>query len=182
MSYLPLVFQMLLVSVAATAAAFDWRSRRIPNWLTFSGMAAGLGLNTFVFGWPGLKLALEGFGLAVLIYVPLFLLRGMGAGDVKLMAAVGAITGPANWLGIFIATGILGGLAALVLLLARGRLKKTLWNVVSLLHSLLRLRAPYAAQPDLDVSDPRAITLPHGVVIAAGCLVFIGASAFLAPH
>ena len=74
--------------MVAIAAVYDIRFRRIPNWLVLTGLVLGLGLNTFLFRWPGARASLLGIGLAFLIYFPLYLLRGMGAGDVKLMAAI----------------------------------------------------------------------------------------------
>jgi prepilin peptidase CpaA len=169
---IPWSYQVLLVIMVAIAAGFDLRYRRIPNWLVGTGLVWGMLMNTLLFGWPGLKTSLLGIGLAFIVYFPLFLVRGMGAGDVKLMMAVGALVGPLNWLYIFVMTGILGGAAALLLLAWRRRLRQTFSNVVVILSELLHLRAPFAADEKLDVHSPNAITMPHGVTIAAGSLLF----------
>ena len=66
--------------------------------LVVAGFVVGIALNTWLAGWPGTQQSLMGFGLAALVYVPLFILRAMGGGDVKLMAAAGAIIGPRDWL------------------------------------------------------------------------------------
>src|ERR1700722_10475408 len=129
MSFPPVVFQVVLVLMVTIAAVYDIRFRRIPNWLVLTGLVLGLGLNTFLLRWSGARASLLGIGLAFLIYFPLYLLRGMGAGDVKLMAAIGAIVGAANWFGIFIVSALLGGIAAILLLLSRGKLLNSLWNV-----------------------------------------------------
>ncbi len=94
LTYLPLVMQVVLVLIVMTAGIYDLRFRRIPNWLVLVGLVLGFGLNTFLFGLSGLERSAMGMGLALLIYFPLYLLRAMGAGDAKLMAAVGAIVGP----------------------------------------------------------------------------------------
>ena len=112
LTYLPLVTQVVLVLIVMTAGIYDLRYRRIPNWLVLVGLVLGFGLNTFLFGLSGLGLSLKGMGLALLIYFPLYLLRAMGAGDAKLMAAVGAIFGPGNWIMLFMVTAVLGGVAA----------------------------------------------------------------------
>src|ERR1700730_4198826 len=105
-------------------------------------------MNSFFFLWVGgsFRYSLLGLGLGLLIYFPLYLLRGMGAGDVKLMAAIGSIVGAANWFGIFVVTALLGGVVALMLLLARGRLSNSLWNVGFLLQQVSTLQPPYARE------------------------------------
>ena len=103
---LPLLLRALFLSVAIVAAIYDWRFRRIPNWLCLAGLIAGFCAQTYLRGAAGLLAAAEGFGLALLIYMPLYLLRGMGAGDVKLMAALGSIAGPLDWLIFFMITAV----------------------------------------------------------------------------
>src|SRR5712692_9909112 len=122
---LPRVLQAVLVLIVGAAGIYDLRFRRIPNWLVLTGLVLGIGLNGFLFEWAGLRNAAMGFGLALLIYFPLYMLRAMGAGDAKLMAAVGSIVGPGNWIILFVVTAILGGVAALVVLLFAGRIRKT---------------------------------------------------------
>ena len=109
---LPVVLQVLLVLIVVTAGIYDLRYRRIPNWLVLAGLVLGIGLNTFLFDLEGLKRAALGMGLALLIYFPLYALRAMGAGDAKLMAAVGSIVGWQNWIVLFVVTALLGGLTA----------------------------------------------------------------------
>src|SRR5262245_26585197 len=108
-----------LTAVTFTAAVTDVRSRRIPNWITVGGFAAGLFLNVALYGLAGLKASLLGFGLALLIHLPLFAFRVTGGGDVKLMAATGAILGPQEWLRLFILASIAGGVHALALIMFR---------------------------------------------------------------
>jgi len=91
---LPGTGQILLGILVAIAAIFDIRYRRIPNWLVLAGINAGFVWNSSVSGWSGLGRAAEGLGLGFALYFPLYLIRARGAGDVKLLAAVGAIAGP----------------------------------------------------------------------------------------
>jgi prepilin peptidase CpaA len=181
MTFPPLVFQIIVLLLVVTAAAYDARFRRIPNWLVLSGLILGIGLNSFLFEWRGLRFALLGMGLALLIYFPLYLLRGMGAGDVKLMAAIGSLLGAANWFGIFIITALLGGVVAVILLLARGKLQRSLWNVGFLIGRIASLKAPYARE-ELDLSSPKSMKLRHGVVIALGSTLFLAAAWIWAPR
>jgi prepilin peptidase CpaA len=184
-----MILQGILVLVVIVAAAFDLRYRRIPNWLTLSGLVLGIGLNSLLVAEPGLhwydgynwRSSLAGFGLAFVIYFPLYLLRGMGAGDVKLMAAIGSLVGPVNWFGVFVLSNVLGGLAAVALLLFRGRVGKTFGNVGFMLSELAHMRAPYARKEELDVKSPKAATMPHGLAIAIGSLAFLAAAAIWAP-
>jgi prepilin peptidase CpaA len=175
LTQLPAAMQVVLVVIVVTAAIYDLRYRRIPNWLVLVGLVLGFGLNTF---WPkfalaGLTRAGLGMGLALLIYFPLYLLRAMGAGDAKLMAALGSIVGPGNWIVLFVATAILGGIMALIVLLFAGRIRKTFWNLGWILNEIIHFRAPYHSSEELDVRSARAMRLPHGVAIALGSIAFL---------
>lgn len=169
----PEPLQFALVLLVAVAAIYDWRFRRIPNWLVVTGFCSGVSLQTALFGWRGLKEAALGCAAAFAVYFVLFALRAMGGGDVKLMAAIGSMTGPSNWLNIFILASVLGGIIAVVLILSRGTLTRTLRNVLSAVRNFLRLKAPYRENPELDISHPQAVTLPHGISIALGCFLFL---------
>jgi prepilin peptidase CpaA len=187
LSYLPPVVQALLALVVIIAGVSDFRSRRVPNWLTFSGVFLGVALNAFLSydlpGQPLLWASLKGLGVALAVYLPLYMLRGMGAGDVKLMAAVGAIAGgPGNWLGILVLTSIFGALAAIILVTFKHRFRQTFQNIWVILISLRHRQAPFENNPQLDVRSDQAIRLPHAVVIACGTLSFLVAAAIWAPR
>jgi prepilin peptidase CpaA len=170
---LPNVLKVLLALVVVVAAIFDLRWKRVPNSLTLPGLLLGISLNTIFFQREGLWSSLEGLGLAFLIYFPLFLLRAMGGGDVKLMAAVGAIAGPGNWLRIFFFTLLFGALAAIILMFAKRRVRRTLENMWLILASLGSGQAPYARNPELDVRSEQSVRLPHAVTIACGAIAFL---------
>ena len=99
----------------------------------------------------------------------------MGAGDVKLMAAVGALVGWERWFGIFFVTALIGGVMAMILVLSRGRLKKTLFNVGFILSEMKSGRPAYLANEELDVKNKKALGLPHGAVIAVSTRLLSGA-------
>jgi prepilin peptidase CpaA len=170
---MPLVLKIALIVVVASAAFYDVRTRKIPNWLNLSGLVLGLGLNTLLLHAHGIMVALLGLGLSLLIYIPLYLIRGMGAGDVKLMAAVGSIAGPQNWLVIFVVTALLGGIAAFALVFCKRRIPETLANLSTIVSELTRGKAPFRKDPELDMRSQRSLGLPHGAVIAAGSLAFL---------
>jgi prepilin peptidase CpaA len=170
---LPATGLILLGILVAVAAVFDIRYRRIPNWLVMAGIVAGMAWNVVAPGGYGLGRSAAGLGLGFALYFPLYLLRARGAGDVKLLAAVGAITGPRNCFWIFLLTAILGGLIALVLSMVRGRMRQTLFNTAWIMRDLLHLRAPYKSSAELDVTTSRGLRLPHGAMIAVGALAFM---------
>jgi prepilin peptidase CpaA len=161
----------LLAVLVVVAAVSDVRRRRIPNWLTLGGVAAGLLTRTATDGWHGLAQASGGMLLGFGAYLALYSLRAMGAGDVKLMAAVGAITGPANWVYVFAASALVNAVFALALTIGKRRLRETLWNTADILYELMHLRPPYRQRSHLDVRDKRALSMPHAVAVAAGVAV-----------
>lgn len=174
----PLGVTIVLTALILVAAVYDIRFRRIPNWLTLAGVVTGVALNVFLYqGLPGLRLSLPGLAVAFGSYFVLYLVRAMGAGDVKLMAAIGAMVGLTNWFGIFLFTAMIGGLAGIALVAARGRLRKTFWNVSFILSEMKHGRPAYVGNEELDVRSPKSLGLPHGAVIALGTLAFLGASA-----
>jgi len=162
-----------LAALVVAAGITDLRSRRIPNWLSLAGLLAGLALGLMTGGIAGAGRACLGMGLAFLIYFPLYLVRGMGAGDVKLMAAVGALAGPSNWLIIFFFTVVVAAVFTVVAVILRGRLGKTLRNTGWLIWELAHLRPPYLRHEELDVRSERAFRLPHGAFVTLGALLFL---------
>jgi prepilin peptidase CpaA len=169
---MPLLVKATLLSVVILAGIWDLRSRRIPNWLSVSGVAAGIILNTLLFPHGWLR-SLIGLGCALAVYLPLYMIRGMGAGDVKLMGAVGAICGPANWFAIFLATALIAGASSLLVVILRKRLKETARNLSVILGSLLHWRAPAARDSRLRIDNPKALRMPHGAFIASGAMLFV---------
>jgi prepilin peptidase CpaA len=164
---------VLLIAIVLVAAIYDLRFRRIPNWLNLSGVIVGVVLNTILFARPGFIGAVLGIGCALIVYLPLYLIRGLGAGDVKLMAAVGAIAGPGNWFGIFIATALLGGVVSIVFVALKRRFQQTYLNVALIVTELCHFRLPAKSNSQLDVRDPRAVGMPHGMLIAIGAVAFL---------
>ena len=182
MSYLPIGVQTVLLVFVLAAVGRDLASRRIPNWLTVSGFCAGIVLHLILSGTSGVWFSLKGAGMALVIYFPLFFLRAVGAGDAKLMAAIGSLAGPFNWLGIFFLTAMIGGVLAVILTLARGALRRTLQNVIFILKQLATFQAPFVERPELDAGHSGALTLPHALAIAGGTIGFLFAAWQWAPR
>ena len=157
------------VLVAMGAGALDWRYRRIPNWLTLSGFAAGIAVNTILYRWPGLKTALLGTLLGLGLLLPFVLVRSLGAGDWKLAGALGACLGPRQLLSVLIGTILVAGVMALVVVIWKGRLKRTLLNIAHLLAALFSLRMPGS---EVSLDDPHSTKIPFGVAMALTALVY----------
>jgi prepilin peptidase CpaA len=102
------------VIVLAVATFTDLRSRRIPNWLVLPFLVAGIAVSGWQHGWHGIEQSLAGFALGILIYGFLFWMGGMGAGDVKLCAAIGAWIGPNQLFLALVFTGLAGGVMVLI--------------------------------------------------------------------
>ncbi len=170
---MPVVLTIVLVAVVTIAAIHDLRYRRIPNWVSLSGIVLGFGCNTLLLGVEGLTGAALGLLCAAVVYLPLYLIRGMGAGDVKLMAAVGALAGPKGWFEIFLATALIGGVASLAIVATKRRVHQTLWNMGAIVTELLHFRAPATTDSRLDIRHREALGLPHGAAIAAGSILFV---------
>lgn len=161
-------FLILALLCSACAAWTDLRSRRIPNALTGAAALAGIALH----GWDGGLAGLGSATLACLIAGSLFLLPyiagGMGAGDVKLMAALGAVSGLHALPSLLLATAVSGGLVALIAVLRGGVLIATLKNTLLLLlhHAQRGLRA----HDQLNLSHAGRLRIPYAVPACMGCL------------
>jgi prepilin peptidase CpaA len=155
---------LVVLAIGLAAAVFtDVRTRRIPNMLT--GMLAAAGLGLAVGGGIVTPLqAVLGMFAGLLLMMPGHLLGATGAGDVKLMAAVGAVVGPHLIVRVFLYTAVAGGLFALAVATRRGSLMTTLAGTGRL------VTAPIAARPALE-SPSRANRFAYGPAIAVGTFV-----------
>lgn len=144
----------------------DVGTRRIPNALTLSGMGIGLTLGAFSSGITGGLVSLGGLALALAILIVPFALGGIGGGDVKMMAAVGALVGPKVLLASLLVGMLLGGLVAAGVLWRRGRLREKLHATGAMVRSALLTRSwdPLRAP----ASSEDAVTLPYSVPLGLG--------------
>jgi prepilin peptidase CpaA len=157
------------VLVAMGAGVLDWRYRRIPNWLTVSGLVAGLAVNTILYRWPGLKAALLGTLLGLGLLLPFVLVRSLGAGDWKLAGALGACLGWRQLLSVLMGTILVAGVMALAVVIWKGQLKQTLLNIAHLLAALFSLRMPGS---EVSLDDPQSTRIPFGVAMALTVLFY----------
>ena len=163
------VYPAAATLAALAGAAFDLKSRRIPNFITGPAILLGLILHLSLDGWHGLLSALGAFFICGAIFLVFYLAGGMGAGDVKLMAATGCIAGLPNVAYLLALTAIAGGVMAVVLALVRGRLKETLSNVFALTKH--HRESGLTPHPEINVLNSSTLRLPYGLAIAAGCSI-----------
>jgi prepilin peptidase CpaA len=171
-----LIFTSGALLCASIGCVHDVRRRRIPNTVTGPAIAAGLLLHTIAGGWRGLGESTLAGLLAGAVFLIFFLAGSMGAGDVKLMTAVGCLAGLSPLPLVVLATAIAGGVFALTVSIRQGRLRETLRNVGALLvHHGRRGLRPH---PDLNLANADALRMPFAIPVATGCLFTLCALAW----
>jgi prepilin peptidase CpaA len=157
--------------VLAVSTFTDLRSRRIPNWLVLPFLAIGLMVSLGPKSWHviGIVQSLEGMGLGLLLFGVLAWMGGMGMGDVKLCAAIGAWVGPKQLFVALVLTGIVGGVMAVVWALAGGFLGELFTGSSRLL--LGWKKNGLRGDPELTLSNPHARKMPYAPAIAIGTLM-----------
>jgi prepilin peptidase CpaA len=143
---------LIAVTAASIALVTDVRTRRIPNWLTLGACVFGLLLSLLVGGLQGGVSSLAGAALGFLLLIPFYVIRAMGAGDVKLLAGLGALLGPELLLVVATGGALVGGLMSLMILARRGRLSLAV-------HQLFIMRT---------IPTPSGAKAPYAVAIASG--------------
>jgi prepilin peptidase CpaA len=152
---------------ALIGSGYDIREHRIPNLLTGTSIIAGLLLHGILGGWGQLgSSALAGL-IGGLVFALFYRAGGMGAGDVKLMIAVGCLMGLAPLRLMLLATSLAGAIFGLAIAIYRGRLRQTLTNVASILahHG----REGLSPHPELSLANAQTLRLPFALPIAVGC-------------
>ncbi|MFY9611133.1 MAG: A24 family peptidase [Blastocatellia bacterium] len=162
---------MFLLLSATTAAYFDLRWRRIPNWLVAATTALALVWHTWSTGWDGLWLSGGGLLAGMALLLPLFLLKGMGAGDVKFFGAIGAAVTYKHILSVFVIAALIAGVMALFRVLAARAFVATLANIVDILNRFLHGRL--SPHPIVSLANEQALAIPFGVSVAVATWVFV---------
>jgi prepilin peptidase CpaA len=158
-----------IVIVLAIATITDLRDRRIPNWLVFPCLLIGIVVSGCHEGWHGLGQSMAGFGLGSLLYGAIFLMGGMGMGDVKLCAALGAWIGPHQLMLALVVTGIAGGIMAVCWAAADGFLADLFRNTGDLIFCIWK--RGLHRHPELALDNPKARKMPYAPAIAIGTLL-----------
>ena len=157
------------VAIALVACAFDVSSSRIPNRLTFTTASLAIVFHVFAPSGAGWSHAVLGLFVGLLVFFPMFALGAMGAGDVKLMGAVGAWIGALSIVNVALYGSVAGGVLAVIVALRRGYLKQALTNVKMLVTFWwVEGIKPF---PPLTLESTDSLRLPYALAIAAGLAV-----------
>jgi prepilin peptidase CpaA len=162
-----IISSALLIPLAVVITYFDGRFRRIPNAFVLATLISGLAINTITGGWAGLLTSLGGCALAFILMFVLHIFGAMGAGDVKLFAAIGSVIGTPLVLPTFLVVVLTGGLLAIFTMIRAGAVRATLWRVAQIFMGLL----PGWEMPRFAVPQERRHTIPYGVAITFGSLI-----------
>lgn len=161
------VFELILIPLAVVIIYHDVRYRRIPNPFVLATLVSGLSINLAMGGVNG---ALDSIGGCLLAFILMFVLHvfgAMGAGDVKLFAAIGSIIGAKLVLPTFVVVVLMGGLLAMVTVLRSGVFRTTMHRVLQILVGLL----PGWPMPKFSVPADRRLTIPYGAAITIGAII-----------
>jgi prepilin peptidase CpaA len=156
------------------AGWLDLRSRRIPNWLTVSGLLVGFSVHAWITGWRGMLMSIEGAGVALAILLPLVLLRALGAGDWKLMGAAGSFLGPLMLIFVLLASIFIAGLMAIAKMMKDHRVMATLRNMRELVRGFISFGL--RPHPTISLDNQELPKLPFGVAAAIGTMVCFAAA------
>lgn len=160
---------LLLAPLAIFVIYYDVRYRRIPNVLVLATLLAGISINTFFSGWQGTLSSVEGFALAFIPMLLMHIFGALGAGDVKLFGAVGAVLGVSLVPLAFVVVVMLGAVLAIYTMLRAGTVLTTLHGVLRIFVGIL----PGWEMPRFAMSPDRRHTIPYGVAIMLGSLIAV---------
>ena len=158
----------LTLTLTCLAAILDWRSKKIPNWLTVAGAVGGITLHSVLSGWNGVEFALAGLGLALALLLPLVYLRALGAGDWKLMGAVGSFLGWRLFLIVLFGSIMVAGIMAFIQIVRADRVSETLRNLWTLIKGFVSFGL--VKNPNISLDNPGLLKLPFGVAVAAATI------------
>jgi prepilin peptidase CpaA len=171
---MPLLTYLILTAFVVACCVVDVRTRRIPNAISGPAVVAGVILNTISYGLPGLGWSLAGVGIMVAILLAPFALGGLGGGDVKMMAAVGAFLGPRLALYGLLVGMVLGGIVMVIHLVRIGRLTEKVASLRTMVVNAALLRSVDPLR--MAANDPVVVSLPYSVPLGLGAAIVVAAS------
>jgi prepilin peptidase CpaA len=172
MSQIPQEVTWFVSLVLLEAAVIDGWKLKVPNWLTLHMVLGGLGFAAYTGGGSALLWATMGAIVGLALLLPLYAIGGMGAGDVKLLAGVGAWMGPKLTLGAFATSAVVGGVMALVMVAWSGQFLKHYVQLQMIGHEILSVRNPEKLSETAAARKPTMMLLPYGIPIAVGSIAY----------
>jgi len=169
----------LVAVTLVVAAVIDGLYLKVPNWLTIPMIASGLVFSFAVAGWQGLGWSLLGTIVGLILLLIVYSIGGMGAGDVKLLAGIGAWMHVEHTFWIFIATTVVGGIMALIMIAASGRWKKHIGQMKMITQEIVEVRDPEALFAIAKERKPRMMLLPYGVPMTIAALGYFATQGLL---
>jgi prepilin peptidase CpaA len=158
---------VVLVPIAVIIIFYDVRYRRIPNSFVLATLTSGILVNTIILGFQGLYGSIAGCVLAFILMFILHIFGAMGAGDVKLFAAIGAVTGVQLVIPTFLVVVLTGGLLGIISMVRGGMVRSTTHRVLQIFVGLL----PGWEMPKFAIPADRTHTIPYGVAIMLGSII-----------
>jgi prepilin peptidase CpaA len=160
----------LVCILLIVAAYIDGKQLRVPNWLTYPMVLSGLVYGAWTAGWAGLGDALLGMVVGLACLLPLYAVGGMGAGDVKLMAGVGAWLGMSITFYAFCVSVVVGAVMAVAMVLYRRSAGHHYANLLLILSEWMLIRNPKELSRLAAERKPTMLLLPYGIPICIGSI------------
>ena len=172
-----------LVTVTLVVAAFiDGLQLKVPNWLTFPMIVSGWVYSTVLAGypwWEGLLYSLLGTAVGLLLLLPAYAIGGMGAGDVKLMAGIGAWVWGGVTIYAFAFSALVGGVIAVCMVLSRRAWNKHHQQFWMIWHEIMSIQDPEKLSAIAARRKPAMLLLPYGIPIAIGTIAYFSLTGML---
>ncbi len=162
----------IVTLILVVAAVIDGWQLKVPNWLTFPMIFSGWAYSGLAFGWEGLLWSLGGTVVGLLLLLPAYAIGGMGAGDVKLLAGVGAWVWAATTFYAFCVSAIIGGVIAVAMVVLRHGWRKHQSQFFSIFHEIVSLHEPNQLAAIAAERKSRMMLLPYGIPLAIGTILY----------
>lgn len=169
----------LVSIVLVVAAVIDGWKLKVPNWITFPFVIAGWGYSLALFGWEGLGWSVLGTAVGLALLLPAYAIGGMGAGDVKLLAGVGAWVWGTVTFYAFCVSAVIGGLMAIGMVLYRRKWAKHKAQFFSILTEILVVRSPDTLAALAAERKSTMMLLPYGIPICIGTILYFALAGML---
>lgn len=169
-----------VVTIAlVVAAVIDGYKLKVPNWLTFSLILSGWAASGISYGWAGLGWSLAGTAVGLALLLPAYAIGGMGAGDVKLLAGVGAWVGTMITLYAFCVSALVGGLIALAMVVYRRAWTHHYYQFLTIWHEMVTIRDPGQLSTIAAERKSTMLLLPYGIPLAIGTIAYFAFTGML---